>query len=116
MYRFEDIRRVHLEVTTRCNAACPQCPRNISGGRTNPDLPLVELTLADVQTIFPGDFIRQLRGMFMCGNYGDPMVAHDTLAIFEHFRRESPKVHLKLNTNASGRDAAWWRALAKTVD
>ena len=27
---------MHLELTTRCNAACPQCPRNLQGGAENP--------------------------------------------------------------------------------
>jgi MoaA/NifB/PqqE/SkfB family radical SAM enzyme len=35
MYNYEDIREVHLEVTQRCNAACPMCDRNENGGAVN---------------------------------------------------------------------------------
>jgi len=52
----------------------------------NPALPLVELELPDVRRIFPGDFVRRLRKLYACGNYGDPMVARDTLPIFEHLQ------------------------------
>jgi MoaA/NifB/PqqE/SkfB family radical SAM enzyme len=116
MYSYADIRRVHLEVTSRCNAACPQCPRNLSGGEVNPELPLVELSLADARQIFTPPFVRQLRQVFMCGNYGDPMVARDTLEIFRWFRECNPGVHLHMITNGSGRDAAWWAQLAQVID
>jgi MoaA/NifB/PqqE/SkfB family radical SAM enzyme len=116
MYRYEDLRSLHLEVTTRCNASCGQCPRNIEGGAVNPALPLVELSLADARRIFPLEFVRQLRGAFLCGNYGDPMVAKDTLEILRYFREGNPKIRLKMHSNASGRDAAFWRSLAEVVD
>ena len=47
LYHYEEIRTVHLEVTSKCNARCPMCLRTICGGKTNPQLPLVELSLAD---------------------------------------------------------------------
>lgn len=43
MYRFESIVDVHLEITSKCNVRCPQCPRNADDGATNPELPEVEL-------------------------------------------------------------------------
>jgi len=115
MLRYEDIREVHLEITTRCNASCPQCPRNLSGGAVNPALPMAELGLDDVRRIFPGELVRRLRKLYACGNYGDPMVARDTLAVFEHLRRENPAMELGMFTNGSGRDAGFWSALARVV-
>ncbi len=115
MYTYNDIRSVHLEITSRCNASCPQCPRNINGGRTNPNLPLTELSVSDIQTIFPLDFVRQLRLIYACGNYGDALVARDTLEIFTYFRSAKPDISLKLYTNGSGRDSNWWATLARTI-
>ncbi|MGZ3422855.1 MAG: radical SAM/SPASM domain-containing protein [Polyangiales bacterium] len=115
MYRYEDVREVHLEVTTRCNASCPQCPRNLSGGPVNPALPMAELSVDDVQKIFPTDFVRRLRKLYACGNYGDPMVASDTLEIFRHLRSENPTMELGMFTNGSGRTASFWQQLAKVV-
>ena len=116
MFSAADVREIHLEVTSRCNASCPMCPRNVSGGALNPNLPLTELSLADVKAILPEAFVRQLKRLYMCGNYGDAMVARDTLDIFRYLRAANPSMALRLFTNASGRDAAWWSALAKTVD
>ncbi len=115
MYRYEDIREVHLELTTRCNASCPQCPRNLSGGAVNPTLPMAELSLEDVHRIFPRELLQRLRKLYACGNYGDPMVAKETLAIFRHLRAENPTMELGMFTNGSGRTARFWEDLAKTV-
>lgn len=115
VYAYEDIREVHLEITSRCNAACPQCPRNLAGGATNPGLPLTELSLDDVRKIFPEGFVRQLRKVYLCGNYGDAMVAGSTLPALEYMRAASPSLVLGIHTNGSGRTAAWWGALARVV-
>jgi MoaA/NifB/PqqE/SkfB family radical SAM enzyme len=116
MYRFHDIRQLHLEITTACNASCPLCLRNVLGGKVNPALPEAELTLKDVQAIFSASLIRQLDLMYLCGNYGDPMVARETLEILEHFRRENPQIRLGIHTNGSGRSPKWWARLAGVVD
>lgn len=115
MYALEEIRTVHLEVSTKCNARCPMCLRTILGGKVNPHLPLTELSLADVKAIFTPEFIRQLRKMYMCGNYGDPMMAQDTLEIFRYFRECNSEMDLEMFTNGSGRTEQWWSDLAKVV-
>ena len=51
IYRFEDIKQVHLEITTKCNANCPMCNRN-AFGVVCPNLQLTELTLKDCKKIF----------------------------------------------------------------
>jgi MoaA/NifB/PqqE/SkfB family radical SAM enzyme len=115
MYKLEDIRQVHLEVTQKCQAACPMCDRNQNGGDLNPHIDLSELTLEDCVKIFSPKFIQQLDSMYMCGNLGDAIVAEDTLEIFELFRYQNPNIHLSLNTNAGARDHVWWQSLAKVI-
>ena len=115
MYTYNEIKTLHLEVTDKCNAACPMCARNINGGEDNPQLPNVELSLEDVKTMFPVDFIKQLDRMYMCGNYGDPIAARDTLEIFQYFREHNSKMMLSLHTNGSAKSAEWWTNLAKVL-
>ena len=115
IYTASQVFRVHVELTTRCNAACPMCPRTRAGGEPNPNLPLTELTLSDFQTMFPPSLLRRLKQFLFCGNYGDALTARDTLPICEYLRRENPKLRVKLVTNGSGRDAAFWSALAGLV-
>ena len=48
----EKIKAIHLEITDKCNASCPQCARNKLGGAVNPFLPNHELSLQDIKKIF----------------------------------------------------------------
>ncbi len=111
MFSYEEIRKVHLELTDKCNAACPQCSRSERGGPVNPLLPLTELNLDDIKTIFPPSFVSQLVDIYACGNFGDPIVAGDCLEIFRYFRDCSPKIHLSIHTNGGVRSADFWRQL-----
>ncbi len=111
MYKSSEITTVHLEVTERCNASCPQCARNINGGEVNPQLHNAELSLDDVRTILKPEFIKQLKRLYMCGNYGDPISANDTLEIFEYIRSHNDKMQLSFHTNASAKTPDWWSRL-----
>jgi MoaA/NifB/PqqE/SkfB family radical SAM enzyme len=113
VYRYHELRAVHLEMTSRCNLVCPQCARNFEGGFADPNVPLDELTLDDVRAIFPRDFVAQLRHIYLCGNYGDAMVARDTLPALAYLREASASLALSLHTNGSGRDDAWWSELGR---
>lgn len=115
MYRYDEIKTVHLEITDRCNAACPMCARNINGGEDNPQLPNTELSLEDIKRIFSPGFISQLDRIYLCGNYGDPVVARDTLEVFKYFRACKPNINLSMHTNGSAKKTDWWRDLAKTL-
>lgn len=103
---------VHLEVTQRCQAACPMCDRNENGGPDNKYITNAELSLEDCKRIFTSKFIAQLDTMYMCGNLGDPIVAKDTLEIFQYFRQHNPNMWLSMNTNAGAKDVSWWTSLA----
>ena len=52
MYKYEDIKTIHLEVTQNCQANCPMCDRNQNGGAINPHINLDELSLEDCKKIF----------------------------------------------------------------
>jgi MoaA/NifB/PqqE/SkfB family radical SAM enzyme len=115
MYPYESIRQVHLELTDKCNAACPQCARSDHGGPVNPELPLTELSLKDVTSIFPRQFVAQLDKLYACGNYGDPIVARDCLQIFQFFRVWNATIRLGIHTNGGARSEDFWRALGRVL-
>lgn len=114
MYTLDDIRTVHLELTSKCNARCPMCPRT-ANDRANERLPIQELDLADIERIFPVAFVQQLNRIYLCGNFGDPVAASDCLAILRYFRRHNASLDLGVHTNGGLRSVAWWRALAPVV-
>lgn len=89
------------------------CARNISGGRTRDTVIQTEFTLDDFRQWIPGDLLQRLSHMYMCGNLGEPILARDCLAIFEHARRGNSGISLGLNTNGSARTADFWTELAR---
>jgi MoaA/NifB/PqqE/SkfB family radical SAM enzyme len=113
---YGDIKKVHLELTSRCNAACPQCLRNYSGGSTRVNIVETELTLLDIKRLLPPSFVYGLDLLLVNGNYGDGAVASETLEIFEYFRMQNRRLHLMLFSNGSIRSTDWWERLGATVD
>jgi MoaA/NifB/PqqE/SkfB family radical SAM enzyme len=113
MYKLEDIKDIHLELTSKCQARCPMCPRRIHGGMKNPLFDLNEITLEQFKDWFSEDFIRQLNALAMCGNLGDPIIAQDCLEIFQYLRELNTTMRLTLNTNASARQSDFWKGLAQ---
>ena len=113
MYRYQDIKDIHLEITSKCQAKCPMCPRRISGGPLNPFIKLDEITLDVFKKWFELDFIKQLDSLFMCGNLGDPIISKDTLEIYQYLREANTNIRLAMHTNGSARDPEWWQRLAQ---
>ena len=113
MYNITDIRDVHLELTSKCQARCPMCPRRISGGPMNPFVDLTEISLETFKKWFPVEFIKQLNSLFMCGNLGDPIIAKDCLEIFQYLRQVNTTMRLSMHTNGSARTVGWWHDLAR---
>ena len=116
MYDYKDIKQVHLEPTQKCQARCPMCDRNENGGVDNKYLTNADLSLRDVQLMFPVDFVQQLENLYMCGNHGDPMMAPEALEIMQWLRNTNPKIRLAMNTNGGARPTGWWAKLAEVVD
>lgn len=113
MLKYQDIRRVHLEVTTHCNARCPLCLRNFHGADHNDGYPLTSLSLDDIKTIFPVSFVQQLRKFHFGGNFGDFIMAKDIISIVEYLRSTNPTLEIMGSTNAGIRNEAFWKELAK---
>ena len=114
MYSFEDIRHVHLEVTTKCNASCPMCRRN-AFGIVCPNLQLTELTLKDIEKIFSPTFLQQLTNISMCGSYGDPGCAQELLEIIGYIRSNNPNLEIDVYTNGGVRSISLWENLASVI-
>ena len=112
MIEYKDIRSLHLEISTRCNAACPECPRNFHGVDIIDTYPVTDMTLVQAKTIFTPQFLQQIDNVLINGNYGDFITARDGLAIVEYFKETNPKLRIEISTNASGRPN-WWTRLGE---
>ena len=107
MLDYTNIRIVHLEISTRCNAACPDCPRNFRGVDVINSYPLTDMRLPQAQKIFTESFLKQLLRIYINGNYGDFVTAQDGLAIVEYFKSVNPALRIEISTNASAKPHIW---------
>ena len=105
---------MHLEPTDVCQAACPQCAREVDAN-FNRDA-MNHLTVADIKQHLSDDIIRNLDKMYMCGNYGDPAAGRYTVDIFKYFRKINPNIVLGMNTNGAINNTSWWRKLAEVLN
>jgi len=104
----KDIKWIHVEASSRCNASCPGCSRNNNGYGTNPALIEKDIDI-DQYT----DFIKQfpsLEGIQFCGNLGDPIAHHDFLKLVEVSKPLCKKI--QIHSNGGLKSATWWGKLA----
>lgn len=113
MISYEDIRSIHLELATACNAQCPLCPRNFYGYSHNNGYPETFMTLDQTKTIFKPDFIKQLDELIINGNYGDIMMNPHGADIVDYFREHNESVTIEISTNGGARNKEFWQQLAK---
>jgi MoaA/NifB/PqqE/SkfB family radical SAM enzyme len=115
MFKFNNIDEYQIEITTYCNAACPQCPRNLNGQGINPFMPLTHLARQAIDQAFTDDHCRQLRQIFFCGSYGDPIMHPEFLDILRDFRRKNPTLWIYIHTNGGVHDSDYWAEIAKIM-
>jgi len=111
MIRISDIQSLHIELTTKCNARCPMCMRNYRGYTYNGGYPIIELTLPQIQKIFPVDFLKQIKTINFNGNLGDFGLAKNAALIVKHLL-DCSDAQIQIETNGSMRTPAWWGQLA----
>ena len=116
MFDFNTINEYQLEITTYCNASCPQCPRNLNGTGINPYMPLTHLPRAVIGQVFDTELCQHLRQIFFCGSYGDPIMHPDFLNILRDFRSKSPTLWLYIHTNGGVHDPEYWTEIASIMN
>jgi MoaA/NifB/PqqE/SkfB family radical SAM enzyme len=114
MYKIIEVKNVHLEISSLCNASCPWCPRNFWGYPFNGGYPELNFTLENARHIFTPEFLKQLTGITVNGNFGDAVMNPQTPEIIEYFRSHNKNLSIEISTNAGARDAKFWTRLAKT--
>ena len=115
MFDFNAIDEYQLEITSYCNAACPQCPRNENGIGINQRMPLCHLDRSAIDRVFTLDLCQRLRQVFFCGSYGDPIMHPEFLDILKDFRRKNPQLWLYFHTNGGVHDTDYWQEIAKIM-
>ena len=114
MTYYRDIKElcVFLDLSTYCNAGCPQCDRTDTQGLGKEGwIPNEMWTIDRVKRAYPlgMDIFRAT----LCSTWGDPMMVKDIDQIIYHFLENGTEVHC--NTNGSMRDTWWWFNLGREM-
>lgn len=108
------IKELDIEHSSVCNAACPQCTRELRPG----DYSWFNQTWLPVEfyeNSIPQHVYDNLENIFFSGMVGDPCAAPNFLEVCETIKRKAPHVHIKLSTNGGMKSPDWWSRLAKIL-
>ena len=106
----------HIELTDKCNAGCPMCPRTDALNFCKPDREKVfnvELSLEDFRRHFTDDLCARTSEIVFGGAYGDPLAASQLIEIVDHLTARG--VRLAVSTNGGLRKPDWWRRLGEMM-
>lgn len=111
MFAFNEIEKIQVEITNRCQASCPMCLRNIHGGIDNPLLKLNDWTIHNFKSIINLEVLKQIKQVEFCGDFGDPILNNDLIEMCQYLKDNS-NVTVVIRTNGSARNTDWWISLA----
>lgn len=102
----------HIEISSKCALQCPRCAR-----QEVPDsLVNTELGLEFFQKNFTPEFVlANVEKITFCGDDGDPIYAHDLLAVIAYLKRIKA-IEIVIVTNGSHKKAQWWSDLGSLLD
>lgn len=107
------VKILHFEPTSRCNAACPMCARNVNGEGCI--VSLADLSLRDFQLYIIKN-IKSLEKIFFCGTVGDPCADINLLEKIKWLKKLHPEIVVGINTNGSLRKTSWWEDCANLLN
>lgn len=116
MYTVNDIKKLHFEPSSLCNARCPVCPRYVMGGTKNTKFQEHAVSLKQFKDWFAPDFLKQLDSILMCGNYGDPGTTPDLVKIVNYINDCNPEIVLNITTNGGMRNETFWKDLGNALN
>lgn len=111
MITIDEVKSLHMEISTYCNAACPNCPRNYASAYTTPLLHLEHLSLENVKKLH--DVLLKIDRINMCGNFGDAIMSPHLIDIVEYIVSVNNKIQILIRTNGGVRNKSFWKKLGQ---
>jgi len=114
MKTFNEVRQLHIEISSMCNARCPGCPRNFYGYPVNRGFEETNLTIEKFKSMISSDILTQVEQIWFNGNYGDFIMNDDGPEIVEYILSINPSVDINISTNGSARNKSYWTRLGQS--
>jgi len=113
MLDYKEIRHLHIELSSICNARCPLCPRNLYGYPINLGYKETSLPLNIIKKSLDKNFLNQINSILINGNFGDFVSNSESVEIIKYLRSSNPKTEIVVSTNGSARDENFWKELGQ---
>ena len=114
MHWSQNLRKLHVDLTSYCNAKCPACARNLNGGPTTPGLALEHFEV-DVWNQLAKDTAGNIHKLFLNGNWGDPGMHPNLIEMLATFGQYHTDCDLVICTNGGMHKPEWWSELATVL-
>lgn len=115
MFKFSQLKSIHIELTNKCQARCPMCARNYHGGLPNPLLKNRDWSYEDFEIIINQEVLDTVEKIYFCGNFGDPMIHDDLIKMCQYIKERNPEIMIGIHTNGAARKEDWWKQLAENM-
>lgn len=107
-----EIKHLHLELSSLCNARCPACPRNFQGFPANMGYEETNLDLDSVQKSLTPELLSKVTFVLINGNFGDFVMNPQSVEIIQYLKQHIPRYSwIEVHTNGSARDRQFWTDL-----
>jgi MoaA/NifB/PqqE/SkfB family radical SAM enzyme len=112
---WESVKKLHIEITSQCNAVCPLCRRySYAGYEVIPSINKSQVwTLDDIKRKLPPEDLAGIEILMLNGNFGDFIMHPEPLGILRYFVEHCSLTEpILISTNGSGRNVKFWKELA----
>lgn len=99
------IKKVELEITSDCNAACPGCARTIHSEKVK----INSFGLEDIKNLFPNKTDINEKQFKFCGVLGDPAMNSECVDMIEYLASQGG--YCEVSTNGGVQRPEWWAKL-----
>ena len=104
------IKKIELEITSDCNAACPGCARTLNADK----LKIQRFGFEDIIRLFPTEEHIRGREFKFCGVLGDPALNKECVQMVDYLVANGG--YCELSTNGGFQTADWWTALGNIAN
>lgn len=113
---FENLHNIKVEITSYCNAACPGCIRNETGGKLIDTLELNHMSL-DLWTRIMSEDTKNIRlkEILFDGNVGDFCMHPRAIEFIYPIIENHLETEIHINTNGGARNEQFWSDLGTVL-
>ena len=121
----DSLRTLMLDYTTKCNALCLRCIRNVDGKYLNKNMPIADMPW-DIFEKFFKETINYIDRIDYCGNFGDPILHPDLIKGINWLRNiddssarkqlNRDPLFIEISTNGGVNHPTWWTELATSLN